>query len=969
MGQSCPDSFYIKKLYAAGVQVITHDQVMLQDNSIILCGQISPSTGVNGDALLVRLDVNGNIVWERVFESDGAQYFQKIIRCADGGVLTAGYQEHMGLTGLVLCRFDLDGRLQWRKDYSFKLGASLGIADIKEDAEGAFLLLANFMANGLSFSDKIFFARFDQQGALKFSQAFYQPVTLRSMQANQMVLHNGTAYIAGYCHDWYKHQGMLLRVNARTAALQWSKFYSFNNGEASFKHVLKPGSNQLYLLGTNNVLSGDTTIVLVTDLDGQVVSSKCLSQQGWRDRGAAALDGAGNILYGDRFYLTSAPANTGINVVKFHPQLGGAWSKVYPQIGGIALVFGLGVRSNNEVVLSGTSYEGNKPGSSFISRLPISGELNCSTTDLFFKFGEARSRSVIVTFTAEPAPITDTVISYNLSGNLPLSLEQLCTRVSDCSSFSLGVSRNICSAGDTLVLSIRKNAGCIAAPAFTYDQSMFRWVGQTESEVRFIAIKQGSSKVAAAIEGLCGTIKDSITLSISFSAASFSLGSDTALCSGQSLQLRAGDGFASYQWQDGSIGSTYDVKKPGIYHVRTINSCGGVFSDTIRVTEGLAGNFDIGADRTLCDGDTIMLQMPPGFNSYVWRTSDGTLLGSDSSILIHPDSSDTYTAMATHLSGCTVTDIISIKVKAPMFLDLGNDTSLCTGDSLVLQVGSDFNQLLWWDGSSTASRSVTAKGAYSVKAWDSNGCVSTDTIKVLNLFPVPQVRLGFDTVLCSGQARVLEAGSGFSNYFWSTGATTSSIAVQDTGMYRVMVVDRNGCYGDGQVRINKRVAAPANFLPAQLSLCQYGSIKLKPLNTYAQYLWSTNAVTSEIDIFKPGTYWLEALDLYGCRGRDSILIKQKQCLEGFYIPNAFSPNGDRLNEVFKPLIFEPVANYHFLVFNRWGDVVYESRILEQGWNGKVKGVADNTAIFTWLCTYRNADQVPQVKRGTVALIK
>ena len=90
---------------------------------------------------------------------------------------------------------------------------------------------------------------------------------------------------------------------------------------------------------------------------------------------------------------------------------------------------------------------------------------------------------------------------------------------------------------------------------------------------------------------------------------------------------------------------------------------------------------------------------------------------------------------------------------------------------------------------------------------------------------------------------------------------------------------------------------------------------------------------------------------------------------GFYIPNAFTPNNDGKNDVFKPIIFGNIIHYSFMVYNRWGQKVFESNDLLKGWNGTFHGGMPDADIFMWTCSYQLADGNEENKKGTVTLMR
>ncbi len=116
-------------------------------------------------------------------------------------------------------------------------------------------------------------------------------------------------------------------------------------------------------------------------------------------------------------------------------------------------------------------------------------------------------------------------------------------------------------------------------------------------------------------------------------------------------------------------------------------------------------------------------------------------------------------------------------------------------------------------------------------------------------------------------------------------------------------------------------------------------------------------------------YWLEVNDKNGCIGKDTLIVNAKQCMEGFYIPDAFTPNGDGKNDTFKPLLLGNVASYRFTIYNRWGAKVFESNEVGKGWDGKVQALATDTNVFVWICQYQLLGQSLKTEKGTVVVVR
>lgn len=92
-------------------------------------------------------------------------------------------------------------------------------------------------------------------------------------------------------------------------------------------------------------------------------------------------------------------------------------------------------------------------------------------------------------------------------------------------------------------------------------------------------------------------------------------------------------------------------------------------------------------------------------------------------------------------------------------------------------------------------------------------------------------------------------------------------------------------------------------------------------------------------------------------------------MEGFYIPSAFTPNNDKLNDVFKPIIGAALKEYVFTIYNRWGQIVFSTKDMNAGWDGTYKGQTQNTGVFMWTCTWQEEGGLKNFEKGIVTLIR
>jgi gliding motility-associated-like protein len=94
-----------------------------------------------------------------------------------------------------------------------------------------------------------------------------------------------------------------------------------------------------------------------------------------------------------------------------------------------------------------------------------------------------------------------------------------------------------------------------------------------------------------------------------------------------------------------------------------------------------------------------------------------------------------------------------------------------------------------------------------------------------------------------------------------------------------------------------------------------------------------------------------------------------QCHQFFFIPNVFTPNHDGYNDYFKPLLFGTVKQYYLVVYNRWGQTVFQTTDRAKGWGGLYKGKEQNNDVFVWMCRYQLEGEQVKIQKGTVVLVR
>jgi gliding motility-associated-like protein len=545
-----------------------------------------------------------------------------------------------------------------------------------------------------------------------------------------------------------------------------------------------------------------------------------------------------------------------------------------------------------------------------------------------------------------------------------------CYQTSVCDTLKIHGNPNLCDVQQDLGFTAFKNIRCGARVNWSIDTTVvqsFQVINDTSVLIRFSQIWQGW--LYASITTSCGEITDSVLIKIINSPGPVNIGPDTSICQANTLVVNAGKGYATYLWNTGVTDSLISVTSPGTYYVDVADSCGNSFSDTVLVSPASPILVSIGPDRTICRSDTLHIQAPSGFINYTWSPNYNISAINTQQVIITPAVDTSYIIMAEKTPGCFAYDTVHVTVHQSPPVNLGTDKSFCNGDSLVLDAGPGFMQYQWNNGSNTQQITVHTSGVFSVTGTTVDGCRSLDTLVVPNLYPLPVVSLSNDSVLCTGNQKILDAGWGFANYTWNTGSVAQSITINSPGVYSVTVTDNNGCKGADTTSISVMLPPPAGFLGPDTSMCLYDRMQLKPAVNFNQYTWSTGSSAPAIIINQPGNYWLQVKDANNCVGKDTLVVDSKNCPTAFFMPTGFTPNNDGRNDLLRPVLRGNIVQYKFRIYNRWGELILETTDPDKGWDGTHRGQVQSNAVFVWICVYQFDGEPAKTQKGTFVLIR
>ena len=243
-----------------------------------------------------------------------------------------------------------------------------------------------------------------------------------------------------------------------------------------------------------------------------------------------------------------------------------------------------------------------------------------------------------------------------------------------------------------------------------------------------------------------------------------------------------------------------------------------------------------------------------------------------------------------------------------------------------------------------------------------------DTIRRINLTVKPKLtpKLINDKSICIGDTLQLYPGK-FDFYLWNNGGKASKIIVKNVGNYWVKVSDSSTCSAIDSFTLISLDTLPKDFLPTSLNMCLGEQFTL---NGYKNYSWSTGETTPTINLNGLNSYWLKVTNSKSCVGSDTMKIIYLNT-QNISTANAFSPNGDGINDEFKPLDGVCIISYKLNVYSRWGQLVYTSQNANKAWNGTLNGNGKPLPIdvYFYILDYISTIGESIKKSGSITLLR
>ena len=522
---------------------------------------------------------------------------------------------------------------------------------------------------------------------------------------------------------------------------------------------------------------------------------------------------------------------------------------------------------------------------------------------------------------------------------------------------NLGNDTTLC-ADSTIVL----NAGNTDAESWVWSTGETQQTIVTKTAEQYSVVVTGANNCVG---------EDEITIDYNI-PPSLSLGSDTTICTGESIIFSVNTPENGSQlWNTGSSEVSITADTIGSYSVTLTDSNGCINRGTVNLALYPLPDVNIVNDTTTCAGDTIDLIATADYTNYEWTNNTSTT--NTASVF----ETNAYKLTVTSEDGCKASETTLVTVNPIPEIGLDDSTHYCVyGPVLVLSVLESGADYVWSTGSTDQEIQILLAGEYWVDVTNDNNCFNTDTITIRS--PYLTIELGDEASICDEDSIILDAGD-FAFEIWNSTDTSATFTATQTNRIDVLAIDADGCFGRDTINITKNPNPTITIIQTDTAICDLigETTTLSVANDEGMYInWNTGESGESITAIENGEFIATKTNEFACFSSDTVII-DRLCEEvTITLPNIFTPDGDGTNENFKPLedpikLLTYIEVISFIVYNRWGKTMYLSENILPHWNGLYQdsGEPCSDGVYYWVMRYTNVQGDEKATNGYVHLVR
>jgi gliding motility-associated-like protein len=439
---------------------------------------------------------------------------------------------------------------------------------------------------------------------------------------------------------------------------------------------------------------------------------------------------------------------------------------------------------------------------------------------------------------------------------------------------------------------------------------------------------------------------------------------DTVLCPGATLTLNSDITGDAYWWNTGAKTNSITVNAPGSYIIGVSQkTC--VWYDTMQIDYDRTV-VDAYGDTLFCSNETFTKTIgakPVDKATYRWSNNVNEREQTISN-------KGWYTVKMRTQYGCESTDSVRVDQYSDVNVSV-SDTTACFGRPITFKAIYDdpTAQISWSNGSLGPTMTTSQSGAYVVKA-TVGLCSKIDNFQY-DYFP-RELELGPDLVYCDRIDTILSAPqSDFKSVVWNDEITGQNYRLREAGFVKISVITKNGCIERDSLMV-RLFQSPLLNLGPDTTMCLSENPILDAGFGMRSYKWNNGQTGRYVKAYDSGFYVVEITSSEGCRSIDSIWINKRKDLfsSDIYMPNAFTPNGDGLNDLYPMNQYQVKgAEYRLWLYNRWGEKLAEFSHSDGNWDGLVKGNSAPEGVYVYKITWLGCDNQRRTLYGDFTLLR